>query len=145
MLKYSEFANFCNGKFSHLTNDELASFAKNVIDHYFSDDPCDNVEVEGKKDNMDTLGNLVDKLAIVTTRMWHAQDELYRYRKMNSVEWVSEFHKDPDKVRHSLARACDLNLQRNQLMDEIDQLFVKSLEMDPEERKKLIVKKHKQY
>ena len=116
-----------------------------LLSKYFSDDPCDPVEEEGKREEMDTVGSLYDKLAIVTTRMWHAQDDLYRYRRLSSEEWQEEFGDDPEKVRNALVRACELNLQRNCLIDEIDCLLASMFEMDPEERKKLYQPKHKMY
>lgn len=118
---------------------------REMLDFFFYDDPCNPIESEGKKEKMDTFGALVDKLAIVTTRMWHAQDDLYRYRRMTDEEWEEEFGDDPKKVRNTLVRACELNLQRNQLMDEIDKLFTQALTMDEEERKKLFQPKHKMY
>lgn len=123
---------------------DQATFAI-LLSKYFSDDPCDPVEEEGKREEMDTVGSLYDKLAIVTTRMWHAQDDLYRYRRLSSEEWQEEFGEDPEKVRNTLVRACDLNLQRNQLIDEIDCLLASMFEMDPEERRKLYQPKHKMY
>lgn len=118
---------------------------RNLLDHYFYNDPCDPIKSEGKKEEMDTFGNLVDKLSIVTVRMWHAQDDLYRYRRMTNEEWDEEFKDDSLKVKHTLTRACDLNLQRNQLMEEIDKLFTEALSMDEEERKKLLRPQHKNY
>jgi hypothetical protein len=120
-------------------------FFYGLLKKFFSDDPCDPIEAEGKREEMDTPGALFDKLAIVTTRMWHAQDDLYRFRRMGSEEWTKEFGEDPDKVRKILSRACELNLQRNQIMDEIDNLMVNMLNMSVEERKKLYQPKHKMY
>lgn len=145
MLAYSRLAEICKDKIDQIPPEELLNFAKDAIDQCFSDDPCDIVLEEGKREDMDTLGNLVDKLAIVTTRMWHAQDDLYRYRRMTKDEWREEFKDDPDRVRHTLVRACELNLQRNQLMDEIDQLVSSMATMSDEERAKLVQRKHKMY
>ena len=145
MLQYSKFAMDCKGKFEKLSGQELLDYAKDVIDECFDLDPCNPVQSEGIKEDMDTLGSLCDKLSIVTVRMWHAQDDLYRFRRMTPEEWQEEFGDDPDKVRQILVRACELNLQRNQLTDEIDQLHSDSLAMDEEEKKKLVAKKHKQY
>lgn len=145
MLEYIKLAEACKDTIGSLSDDQLLVFAKEVIDECFVSDPCDIVPEEGKREEMDTLGNLVDKLAIVTVRMWHAQDDLYRYRRMSMEEWRDEFGDDPDRVRHTLVRACELNLQRNQLMDEIDKLHLESLSMDEEEKQKLSAPKHKQY
>lgn len=146
MLQYCEFADKVYGfEKANFSDQEMLEFAKKAIDECFVNDPCDPVELEGKREEMDTFGNLMDKLAIVTVRMWHAQDDLYRYRRMSKDEWRNEFKDDPDRVRHTLVRACELNLQRNQLMDEIDQIFQDALTMNEEERAKLVQKKHKSY
>lgn len=144
MLQYCKFADYVYA-YDKLPDQDLLILAKKAIDECFDDDPCDPIELEGKREEMDTLGNLMDKLSIVTVRMWHAQDDLYRYRRMSKEEWQNEFKDDPDRVRHTLVRACELNLQRNQLMDEIDQMFRDVLEMDEEDRKKLVQRKHKAY
>jgi len=145
MLQYSSFATDCEGKFESLSDGELHGFVRKAVSKHFSDDPRDLVKSDGMREEMDTLGNLIDKLSIITVRMWHAQDELYRFRRMSELEWSAEFYKDPSEVRHILVRACDLNLQRNQLMDEVDQLFKQAFEMNEEDRQKLIARKHKQY
>ena len=142
MLRYSDFATYIEG--IDLEGDVSSQFYL-ALQMLFVTDPCEPVENEGKREKMDTLGSLIDKLSIVTTRMWHAQDELYRFRKMTKAEWAKEFGNDPDRVRAILKRACDLNLQRNQLMDAIDKLNVEQLEMSEEERKKLYQPKHKLY
>lgn len=142
MLQISVLADhFKTQNLFEVTDEALYQFLTKV----FSDDPCDPLEEEGKREEMDTVGSLYDKLAIVTTRMWHAQDDLYRYRRMGSKEWAKEFGDNPDHVRKTLVRACELNLQRNQLIDEIDSLLARMFEMDPEERRKLYQPKHKMY
>ena len=143
MLQISELAKWLKKpeRASEIDNKTFAMLLKK----YFSGDPCDPIEIEGKREEMDTVGSLYDKLAIVTTRMWHAQDDLYRFRRMSAGEWKEEFGEDPDKVRAVLVRACELNLQRNQLIDEIDCLLVRMFEMSPEERKKLYQPKYKMY
>lgn len=146
MLTYSILAKHAENKaLEKFDSKLLIEWFHSILHNLFNDDPCDPVEYEGKREEMDTLGSLVDKLSIVTVRMWHAQDDLYRFRRMTPEEWAEEFEGDPDRVRHILKRACDLNLQRNQLMDEIDKLNVEQLSMDEEERIKLFQPKHKQY
>lgn len=64
---------------------------------------------------MDTIGSLVDKLAIANIRLWHLEE---RRRDMSL----------PD---HERLKAADMvavvNNQRNALIDEIDQLLQKSV------------------
>lgn len=143
MLQIAELAKWLKGPHRAAKIDNVV-FAV-LLKKYFSDDPCDYVEVEGKREEMDTIGSLYDKLAIVTTRMWHAQDDLYRFRRMSADEWKEEFVEDPDRVRVILVRACELNLQRNNLIDEIDHLLAQMFEMSSEERKKYYQPKHKMY
>lgn len=129
-------------------HDNLEDVIKNfqaILSVKFIGDPCNPIKEEGEKRKMDTLGSLVDKLSIVTTRMWHAQDDLYRFRRMTDEEWETEFGNDPMKVRKILTRACELNLQRNQLIDEIDKLNVEQLSMSDDEKIKLFQPKHKMY
>lgn len=71
----------------------------------------------------DTVGTLVDKLFTVDTKMWNGQEELYKIRRMTYEEFEKEFIRDENKSRRLfeiLQRACDLNVQRNQLVNEID-------------------------
>lgn len=71
----------------------------------------------------DTVGTLVDKLFTVDTKMWNGQEELYRIRRMTYEEFQKEFLEQEHKSRRLfevLQRACDLNVQRNQLVNEID-------------------------
>lgn len=59
---------------------------------------------------METLGSLIDKLTIANNRLWHLEDK----RRDKSL---------PDKERLA---ACDMvsdvNRQRNDLIDEIDEM-----------------------
>jgi len=79
---------------------------------------------------METLGSLIDKLTIANTRLWHLEDE----RRNRSL---------PDKDRLA---ACDkvsiVNRQRNDLIDEINQLFSDAISGKVT---KLIEPKHKDY
>jgi hypothetical protein len=71
----------------------------------------------------DTVGTLVDKLFTVDTKMWNGQEELYKIRRMTYEEFENEFLRNESKSRRLfevLQRACDLNVQRNQLVNEID-------------------------
>jgi hypothetical protein len=98
---------------------------------------------------MDTLGSLVDKLGIVNTRMWNAQDGLYEIRRMNLEQFKEKFfnEKGIEKLFNDLNRAADLNLQRNNLIDEIDGLIIQLVSdaMDKKDLNKYQQKKHKSY
>jgi len=79
----------------------------------------------------DTLGSLIDKLFTVDTKMWNNQEELYRIRRMTFDEYKHEYFENEEGAKRlwsSLQKACDLNVQRNNLIDEIDQHIVTLLE-----------------
>jgi hypothetical protein len=71
----------------------------------------------------DTLGGLIDKLFTIDTKMWVNQDLLYEIRRMSFDEYKIKYFADEEgaeKLWECLQKACDLNIQRNQLIDEID-------------------------
>ncbi len=71
----------------------------------------------------DTLGNLVDKLTTVDLKMWNNQELLYEIRRMSFDEYKSKYFDTENGAQllwDSLKKACDLNVQRNQLINEID-------------------------
>ena len=73
---------------------------------------------------MDTLGGLIDKLCTVDLKMWHNQELLYEIRRMTFDEFEAKYGGSVDGRRAlfaSIAKACDLNVQRNALIDEIDE------------------------
>ncbi len=73
---------------------------------------------------MNTLGSLIDQLITVDMKMWYAQEDLYKIRKMSYEEFITEFDLgDSDGAKFlfdTFQKAIDLNLQRNNLIDEID-------------------------
>ena len=100
----------------------------------------------------ETLGSLVDKLCTVDLKMWNCQEGLYGIRRMT----FEEFKKNCEDEDHLLIlfellkRSCDLNYQRNQLIDEIDNFLVDiiegiSLGHFEELKNQLIQLKHKTY
>ena len=75
----------------------------------------------------DTLGSLIDKLTTVDLKMWNNQELLYEIRRMTFDEYKAKYFETEDgaqKLWESLKRACDLNVQRNQLIDEVDEKVV---------------------
>lgn len=73
----------------------------------------------------DTLGSLVDKLAVTNIKLFMVQDEIHAAAKQG-------IGLDADTTK----KLVDLNLQRNKLMSEIDEVFAKGLatglaEVDP--------------
>ena len=71
----------------------------------------------------DTLGNIVDKLVTVDMKMWDNQELLYEIRKMTFDEYKKKYFESEEggkKLWEILKKACDLNVQRNQLINEVD-------------------------
>lgn len=71
----------------------------------------------------DTLGNVIDKLVTVDMKMWNNQELLYEIRKMTFDEYKKKYFDDESgakKLWEVLKKACDLNVQRNQLINEVD-------------------------
>lgn len=75
----------------------------------------------------DTLGSLIDKLFTIDTKMWNNQEELYKIRKMEFEQYKQEYFENEEGAKRlweCLKKATDLNVQRNQLIDEIDQKVI---------------------
>jgi len=71
---------------------------------------------------VDTLGGLIDKLFTIDTKMWNNQEILYEIRRMSFGQFKENYLTDEGgaKLWECLKKACDLNVQRSQLIDEID-------------------------
>jgi hypothetical protein len=75
----------------------------------------------------DTLGSLVDKLTTVDLKMWNNQELLYNIRRMTFDEYKSKYFETEGgamELWECLKKACDLNVQRNQLINEVDQKII---------------------
>jgi hypothetical protein len=100
----------------------------------------------------DTLGGLVDKLVTVDLKMWNNQELLYEVRRLSFEEFKKKYFESEDGVKllwQCLGKACDLNVQRNQLIDEVDQKVIEiikaALSGDDLDAGKFIQRKHKTY
>jgi hypothetical protein len=100
----------------------------------------------------DTLGSLIDKLTTIDLKMWNNQELLYEIRKMTFEEYKATYFETEDgakKLWECLKRACDLNIQRNQLIDEVDEKVVEiiqaSVSGEELDNGKFIQRKHKTY
>lgn len=96
----------------------------------------------------DTLGGLIDKLFTVDTKLWNSQEFLYKIRKMTFDDFKKTYFENEDGAEilwDSLKKTCDLNIQRNQLIDEIDETVVNIVEtgVSGEDLDKFIQRKHK--
>jgi hypothetical protein len=94
---------------------------------------------------MDTFGGLIDKLITVDMKMWAAQDEFYKIRKMTFEEFKQEYFSEGGMklLWERFQKGIDLNLQRNALIDEIDELLLKLTGAEDDGR--LVQRKHKTY
>lgn len=100
----------------------------------------------------DTLGGLVDKLMTVDLKMWNNQELFYEIRRMTFEDFKNEYFKDEaciEKLWLRFKKACDLNVQRSQLIDEIDEKVIEIVESskngDDLDNGKFIQRKHKTY
>lgn len=100
----------------------------------------------------DTLGGLIDKLITVDMKMWNNQELLYEIRRMTFDEYKNKYFSNEDgavKLWESLQKACDLNIQRNQLIDEIDERIIEMIDSSQNGENmndgKFIQRKHKTY
>ena len=100
----------------------------------------------------DTLGSLVDKLITIDMKMWNNQEFLYEIRRMTFEEYEKKYFSDKkgaQKLWKYLKKACDLNVQRNQLIDEVDGKIVEivkdALSGKDLDSGKHIQRKHKTY
>jgi hypothetical protein len=71
----------------------------------------------------DTIGSLIDKLTTVDLKMWHNQELLYAIRRMTFEQFKEAYLSDEEKARNLfnyMSKAADLNVQRQNLITEID-------------------------
>jgi len=79
----------------------------------------------------DTLGSVIDKLTTVDLKMWNNQELLYEIRRMSFEEYKKKYFEDENGAKNlweCLKKACDLNVQRNQLINEVDQKIIEIIE-----------------
>lgn len=100
----------------------------------------------------DTFGGLIDKLITVDMKMWTNQELLYEIRRMTFDEYKQKYFSNEDGAMllwDCLKKACDLNVQRNQLIDELDQKVVEMVQAGVSgsdlDAGKFIQRKHKTY
>lgn len=72
----------------------------------------------------DSLGSLVDQLSIVNLKLWHVQDEVYRYDRMSREEYAEL---PAGQTQRAFKRLAALNLDRNRLMREIDECLYEAV------------------
>lgn len=101
---------------------------------------------------MDTLGSLIDKLNTIDFKMWNTQELLYDIRHMSFEEYKQKYFENEEGAHllwETLKRATDLNVQRNQLIDEIDKKIIEMIKSaingEDLDDGKFIQRKHKTY
>lgn len=99
----------------------------------------------------DTLGGIIDKLFTIDMKMWNNQEALYDIRRMSFEEFKAKFFASELEMQNLwnvLKKACDLNVQRNQLIDEIDQKIIEMIVASKDsdlDSGKYLQRKHKTY
>ena len=100
----------------------------------------------------DTLGSIIDKLCTADLKMWNNQEVLYEIRRMTFDEFKEKYWEKEEGASllwECLKRCCDLNVQRNVLIDEIDEKIVEiirdGLRGENLDEGKHIQRKHKTY
>jgi len=104
------------------------------------------------KNNMDTLGTLIDKLTTVDLKMWNNQELLYEIRRMSFEEYKKKYFESEEGAKllwETLKKATDLNVQRNQLINEVDQKVIEivqaGLSGEELDNGKFLQRSHKTY
>lgn len=100
----------------------------------------------------DTLGSLIDKLNTSDLKMWDNQELLYEIRRLTFDEYKKKYFETKDGAEllwQILKKACDINIQRNQLIDEIDEKIIEMIDAklsgENLDNGKFIQRKHKTY
>jgi predicted nucleic acid-binding protein len=100
----------------------------------------------------DTLGSLIDKLNTSDLKLWNSQEILYEIRRMTFDEFKDKYFSSEQGaviLWDILKKVCDLNIQRNQLIDEIDSKVIEmikdALSGEELDNGKHIQRKHKTY
>ena len=76
---------------------------------------------------MDSLGNVIDKLVTVDMKMWNNQELLYEIRRMSFEEYKKKYFETEEGAEllwKTLKKATDLTVQRNQLINEVDEKII---------------------
>ena len=100
----------------------------------------------------DTFGGVVDKLITADLKMWNNQEIFYEIRRMSFLEFKLKYFADESGVENLwaiLKKLADLNIQRNVLIDELDEklIFLIKSAIDGKDLDdgKNIQRKHKTY
>lgn len=92
---------------------------------------------------METIGSIIDRLITIDMKLWCAQEDLYEIRHMSFEEFKRVYGTDGGMklLWERFQKGIDLNLQRNDLVDEIDEEIARQIEQG----KGNVQRKHKTY
>jgi hypothetical protein len=100
----------------------------------------------------DTIGSLVDKLITADLKMWNNQEIYYEIRHMEFPEFKERYLSSPEDqqaIFECFKKVADLNVQRNAIIDEIDEKIVEivraAVDGDNLDDGLFIQRKHKTY
>ena len=99
----------------------------------------------------DTFGGLIDKLITADLKMWNNQEIFYEIRKMSFDQFKEKYFnvEGAEKLWAILKKLADLNMQRNVLIDEVDEKLVaiikQAISGEDLDDGKNIQRKHKTY
>jgi len=100
----------------------------------------------------DTFGGLIDKLITVDMKMWNNQELLYDIRRMTFDEYKQQYFDSEEGAMNlwdCLKKACDLNVQRNLLIVELDLKLIEMIKIsntgEDLDDGKFVQRKHKTY
>jgi len=70
----------------------------------------------------ETPAQIIDRLLTVDLKMWNNQEMLYAIRRMSFEEFLERYEgrAGMEDLYKCLKKACDLNVQRNMLMEATD-------------------------
>lgn len=100
---------------------------------------------------MESPGSLVDKISVINKKIYEKQDILYKIRKMNQEQFLSEYSTKEKLIELFCVfqSATDLNYQRSVLVTELDQKLIDlvraGLRGEDLEQPAFIAKAHKSY
>ena len=74
----------------------------------------------------ETLGSVVDRLITVNLKMFDAQEILYEIRRISFEQFKEKYQSDEGMkfLYDTFQKSCNLNMQRNVLIDDIDKKIV---------------------
>lgn len=116
--KIKEYNDNNSSEISINTISEMLALEKRELTDYL-------IENDPNKD--DKISELISKLSCVTVQMWNNQEILYKWRRINTEQFVKDNKDSLGEIHKIIKRCCDLNVQRAKLMDAIDNKLFKEI------------------